>query len=167
MGQDTLPHLTCSGGAQAELFEKAHGLEAEVEKLRLEEGGRKKEAEEYQTHLEVELAESQVLSPTELSCKPPPSRPPCCLPWCWALKTLSCLVDANRRGFGCQRWRETNPVIVGVELSGVDTHGDREVPRVAVARHVMLTSKDGGAGAAGGAAGGGLRPRGHERGACV
>ena len=28
----------------------------------MEEGGRKKEAEEYQTHLEEELAESQVLS---------------------------------------------------------------------------------------------------------
>jgi hypothetical protein len=34
-------------------------LEAEVERLRVEEGGRKKEAEEYQTHLEEELAESQ------------------------------------------------------------------------------------------------------------
>ena len=39
------------------------GLEAEAERLQLEEGGRKKEAEEYQTHLEEELAESQVLSP--------------------------------------------------------------------------------------------------------
>jgi len=44
---------------QAELFEKVHGLEAEVERVRVEEGGRKKEAEEYQTHLEGELAESQ------------------------------------------------------------------------------------------------------------
>ena len=35
------------------------GLEGEVERLRLEEGGRKKEAEDYQTHLEEELAESQ------------------------------------------------------------------------------------------------------------
>jgi len=34
------------------------GLAAEVERLRLEEGGRK-EGEEYQTHLEEELAESQ------------------------------------------------------------------------------------------------------------
>jgi hypothetical protein len=44
---------------QAELFEKLRGLEAEVERVRLEEGGRKKEGEEYQTHLEEELAESQ------------------------------------------------------------------------------------------------------------
>ena len=44
---------------QAELFEKVQGLEAEVERVRVEEGGRKKEAEEYQTHLEGELAESQ------------------------------------------------------------------------------------------------------------
>jgi hypothetical protein len=55
----TLLQLTCSGAAQAELFEKMHGLEAEVERLRVEEGGRKKEGEEYQTHLEEELAESQ------------------------------------------------------------------------------------------------------------
>ena len=34
-------------------------LEAEVERLRLEEGTRKTEGEEYQTHLEEELAESQ------------------------------------------------------------------------------------------------------------
>ena len=34
-------------------------LEAEVERLKLEEGTRKTEGEEYQTHLEEELAESQ------------------------------------------------------------------------------------------------------------
>ena len=59
MGQNTLPQLTCSGAAQAALDSKVAGLEQEAERLRLEEGGRKKEAEEYQTHLEEELAESQ------------------------------------------------------------------------------------------------------------
>ena len=68
---------------QAELFEKLHGLEAELDRLRVEEGGRKKEAEEYQTHLEEELAESQVLSPTKLSYKLKTVRTPCCLKMCW------------------------------------------------------------------------------------
>ena len=60
-----------SGGAQATLDEKVQGLETEAERVRLEESGKTKEAEEYQTHLEEELAESQVLSPTDLpaNCK--------------------------------------------------------------------------------------------------
>ena len=45
------------------------GLEGEAERLRLEESAKTKEAEEYQTHLEEELAESQVLSLTKLALK--------------------------------------------------------------------------------------------------
>ena len=44
---------------QAELEEKVQSLEAALAKVRSDEGGSKKEAEEYQTHLEEELAESQ------------------------------------------------------------------------------------------------------------